>query len=68
MENKYDLPEEVMQWLEENEAYAFEEPMIYGFVDKKTGVSHVFSEKYLRETPIEEIRQETVFFADEKKR
>lgn len=56
LKNNYELSEEKIKWLEEIRAFEFKNPVIYG-IPKENGVSYTLSEKYLKETPVDELKK-----------
>lgn len=55
--NIYGLPEEKVVWLKEIGALEFQNPVIYG-IPKGSGISYTLSEKYLKETPLDKLKED----------
>lgn len=55
--NIYGLPEEKAVWLKEIGAFEFQNPVIYG-IPKGSGISYTLSEKYLKETPLDKLKDD----------
>lgn len=57
VKNIYGLPEEKAEWLKEIGAFEFPNPVIYG-MPKGSGISYTLSEKYLKETPLDKLKND----------
>lgn len=57
IKNIYGLPEEKAVWLKEIGAFEFQNPVIYG-IPKGSGISYTLSEKYLKETPLDKLKDD----------